>query len=47
MTEPRPAPTHTPMSQFRSAGGELLVNAQPISRIAKATCVERPSPAWQ
>ena len=34
MTEPRPAPTHTPMSQFRSAGGELLVNAQPISRIA-------------
>ena len=34
MTEPRQAPTHTPMSQFRSAGGELLVNAQPISRIA-------------
>ena len=34
MTEPRPAPTHTPMSQFRSAGGELLVNGQPISRIA-------------
>ncbi len=34
MTEPRPAPTHTPMSQFRRAGGELLVNAQPISRIA-------------
>ena len=34
MTEPRQAPTHTPMSQFRSAGGELLVNGQPISRIA-------------
>ena len=34
MTEPRQAPTHTTMSQFRSAGGELLVNAQPISRIA-------------
>ena len=34
MTEPRQAPTHTPMSQFRCAGGELLVNGQPLSRIA-------------
>ena len=34
MTETRQPPAHTPMSQFRSAGGELLVNGQPISRIA-------------
>jgi diaminopimelate decarboxylase len=34
MTETRQPPVHTPMSQFRSAGGELLVNGQPISRIA-------------
>ncbi len=34
MTETRPLPVHTPMSQFRSAGAELLVNGQPISRIA-------------
>ena len=34
MTETRQAPTHTPMSQFRSEGGELLVNGQPIGRIA-------------
>ncbi len=34
MTETRQAPTHTPMSQFRSQGGELLVNGQPIGRIA-------------
>ncbi len=34
MTETRQPPVHTPMSQFRSAGSELLVNGQPISRIA-------------
>ena len=34
MTETRQPPTHTPMSQFRSEGGELLVNGQPIGRIA-------------
>ncbi|MDX9885118.1 pyridoxal-dependent decarboxylase, exosortase A system-associated [Thauera sp.] len=34
MTETRQPPIHTPMSQFRSEGGELLVNGQPISRIA-------------
>lgn len=34
MTETRQLPVHNPMSQFRSAGGELLVNGQPISRIA-------------
>ena len=34
MTETRKPPVHTPMSQFRSEGGELLVNGQPISRIA-------------
>ncbi|MHB1374728.1 MAG: pyridoxal-dependent decarboxylase, exosortase A system-associated [Thauera sp.] len=34
MTETRQPPVHTPMSQFRSEGGELLVNGQPISRIA-------------
>ncbi|MCV2217548.1 pyridoxal-dependent decarboxylase, exosortase A system-associated [Thauera sp. Sel9] len=34
MTEVRQAPVHTPMSQFRSEGGELLINGQPISRIA-------------
>ena len=34
MTETRQPPVHTLMSQFRSADGELLVNRQPISRIA-------------
>ncbi len=34
MTETRQPPVHTPMSQFRSEGAELLVNGQPISRIA-------------
>ena len=34
MTETRQPPVHTPMSQFRSENGELLVNGQPISRIA-------------
>ena len=34
MTETRQPPTHTPLSQFRSEGGELLVNGQPIGRIA-------------
>lgn len=34
MTETRQPPAHTPMSQFRSEDGELLVNGQPVSRIA-------------
>ncbi|MDI3489705.1 MAG: diaminopimelate decarboxylase [Thauera sp.] len=34
MTETRKLPDHTPMNQFRSAGGDLLINGQPISRIA-------------
>ena len=34
MTETRQPPAHTPMSQFRSEDGELLVNGQPIGRIA-------------
>jgi diaminopimelate decarboxylase len=34
MTETRQPPVHTPMSQFRSEGAQLLVNGQPISRIA-------------
>ncbi len=34
MTEARRPPCHTPMSLFRSEGGELLINGQPISRIA-------------
>lgn len=34
MTETRQPPVHAPMSQFRSAGGELLINGQPIGRIA-------------
>ncbi|WP_206186226.1 pyridoxal-dependent decarboxylase, exosortase A system-associated [Thauera propionica] len=34
MTETRKLPDHTPMNQFRSAGGDLLINDQPISRIA-------------
>lgn len=34
MTENRQPPVHTPMSQFRSAEGELLINGQPIGRIA-------------
>ncbi|WP_088178870.1 pyridoxal-dependent decarboxylase, exosortase A system-associated [Thauera butanivorans] len=34
MTEARQAPVHTPMSQFLREGSELLINGQPISRIA-------------
>lgn len=34
MTETRKLPDHTPMNQFRSAGGDLLINGQPLSRIA-------------
>lgn len=34
MTDTRQPPVHAPMSQFRSAGGELLINGQPIGRIA-------------
>ncbi|WP_418647165.1 pyridoxal-dependent decarboxylase, exosortase A system-associated [Thauera butanivorans] len=34
MTEVRQAPVHTPMSQFRTAGSDLVINGQPISRIA-------------
>ena len=34
MTETRKLPDHTPMNQFRSTGGDLLINDQPISRIA-------------
>ncbi|MFP5401365.1 MAG: pyridoxal-dependent decarboxylase, exosortase A system-associated [Gammaproteobacteria bacterium] len=34
MTETRQPPVHAPMSQFLSAGGELLINGQPIGRIA-------------
>lgn len=34
MTETRKLPDHTPMNQFRSAGGDLLINDQPLSRIA-------------
>ncbi|ANQ86406.1 diaminopimelate decarboxylase [Azoarcus olearius] len=34
MTEARPTPTHTPMTQFRSAEGQLLVNGVPLTRLA-------------
>lgn len=34
MTETRKLPDHTPMNQFRSAGGDLLIHDQPLSRIA-------------
>ncbi|WP_341643622.1 pyridoxal-dependent decarboxylase, exosortase A system-associated [Thauera sp. SDU_THAU2] len=34
MTEVRQAPVHTPMSQFRTDGSDLIINGQPISRIA-------------
>ena len=34
MTEVRQAPVHTPMSQFRTDGSDLIINDQPISRIA-------------
>ena len=34
MTETRQPPVHTSMSQFCTEGAELLVNGQPISRIA-------------
>ncbi|MFT3759444.1 pyridoxal-dependent decarboxylase, exosortase A system-associated [Thauera sp.] len=34
MTEVRQAPVHTPMSQFHSEDGELIINGQRISRIA-------------
>lgn len=34
MTETRKLPEHTPMTQFPAAGNELLINGQPLSRIA-------------
>lgn len=34
MTETRKLPEHTPMTQFPAAGSELLINGQPLSRIA-------------
>ena len=34
MSETRQPPVHTPMTQFRSQDAELLINGQPLSRIA-------------
>lgn len=34
MTETRKLPEHTPMTQFPAASSELLINGQPLSRIA-------------
>jgi diaminopimelate decarboxylase len=35
MSEPKTAPVHAPMDQFASAGSQLLVNGQPLGRLAE------------